>query len=1153
MKTKILSFIDFEKVDTLLEGFNKSTGFVTGILDLDGNILSKSGWRQVCTEFHRTNSETSKRCTISDTILAGQMAKGKKYHFYKCMNGLIDVAVPIVIKGEHIANLFSGQFFIEEPDEFFFKEQAKKFGLDEDSYLNALRKVPVMREEKVKDAMEFLLNMTQLISEITFQKLEQIELNEALRTSEERYRLFLENSMDAILLTSPEGSVFSANQAACTIFQQSEEEICNLGRNGLVDRYDPRLPLFLEERDRTGKAKGELLMFRKDGAKFPVEISTSIYTELNGQQRSSMIIRDITERKQTEAALRLSEEKFNKAFHNSPDAIIITTVSDGKIIDANETFFKLSGYKREFAIGYTSILLNLWNNPDDRLAYVTLLKEQGSVKEFETKFITSTGEVRDFFISGEVFTINDENCILGILRDITEHKKDKEALQKNEEKYRFMFNNNPQPNWIYDLQTLSFLEVNEAAIIHYGYSKEEFLSMTLKDIRPIEDIPSLLEDVNRTSIPFNNAGEWRHIKKNGAIIFVEIISHTVIFNGRDARHVLVHDITDRKLAEDALKQANNELEQLHNNLDEAVFTVDLIQNKVLYASKAHQNVFGQSPVEFMNNPQLWYEIILPEDKPIVDAGNAVLSSGNKLRHEYRIVLPNKQIRWIEAKMNPTLDKNGRLIRIDGVATDITHRKQIEKEYIESELNFHRSISESPVGIRIVSVKGKTIYANKAFLDIYEFNDLEEFTNTPAINRYTPESYVQHLERKKKRDDGNEVFDYEISIIGKNDEIRHIKVSRKEVLWDGIKHFQVINLDITEQRKAEEQLRKLSRAVEQSPDAICITNPQGIIEYVNPRTIVLTGFSANELINENARIFSSGEKSKEEYTQLWQTIKSGKIWIGELHNKKKTGELYWESTTISPIFDTAGQITHFLAIKEDVTERKRLNLALSHSEEQLRKFASHLQNVREEEKNALAREIHDDLGQILVALKIDTGLLKNEVVKSNTSIGSEEIIAKFDTIVTLIDKTIKTARRIMNGLRPELLEINGFVGAATSYLHEFEDRYHIICVFNSEISDSEMNSQQSLAFFRILQEALNNIAKHSKATLVKIHHRIDSNKLILEIIDNGVGFDKNISGRQDSYGMISMKERVVLLEGKLDIVSEIGKGTSVRVEIPYLIK
>jgi len=111
MKTKILELIDFEKIDILLEGFNKTTGFVTAIIDLDGTVFSKSGWRQICTEFHRINPETAKKCTISDTELAGKFAQGERYHFYKCLNGLVDVVVPVVIHGEHIANLFSGQFF----------------------------------------------------------------------------------------------------------------------------------------------------------------------------------------------------------------------------------------------------------------------------------------------------------------------------------------------------------------------------------------------------------------------------------------------------------------------------------------------------------------------------------------------------------------------------------------------------------------------------------------------------------------------------------------------------------------------------------------------------------------------------------------------------------------------------------------------------------------------------------------------------------------------------------------------------------------------------------------------------------------------------------------------------------------------------------
>ena len=177
MKTRILDYIDFDKVSTLLEGFNVSTGFVTAILDLDGNILTKSGWRQICTEFHRLNPETSKKCILSDTVLAGKMAEGEKYHFYECLNGLIDVAAPIVIRGEHIANLFSGQFFFEKPDISFFRKQAMMYGFNEKEYLKALNNVPVVSKEKVLAVMDFLLNMIQSL------KRPQRELRSAMRTA----------------------------------------------------------------------------------------------------------------------------------------------------------------------------------------------------------------------------------------------------------------------------------------------------------------------------------------------------------------------------------------------------------------------------------------------------------------------------------------------------------------------------------------------------------------------------------------------------------------------------------------------------------------------------------------------------------------------------------------------------------------------------------------------------------------------------------------------------------------------------------------------------------------------------------------------------------------------------------------------------------
>ena len=181
---RILNFIDFKRVNSLLEGFNQTTGFVTAILDLQGNILSKSGWRRICTDFHRIHPETAKKCKISDTVLANKMKRGEKYHFYECLNGLVDVAVPIVIKGKHVVNLFSGQFFFEKPDPAFFKAQAAEYGFDEKAYFEAFEQVPIVSKKKVKAAMGFLLDMTEMISEITFQRMEQIELNEQRKKGE---------------------------------------------------------------------------------------------------------------------------------------------------------------------------------------------------------------------------------------------------------------------------------------------------------------------------------------------------------------------------------------------------------------------------------------------------------------------------------------------------------------------------------------------------------------------------------------------------------------------------------------------------------------------------------------------------------------------------------------------------------------------------------------------------------------------------------------------------------------------------------------------------------------------------------------------------------------------------------------------------------
>ncbi len=580
MKINILDLIDFEKVDTLLEGFNKTTGFVTAILDLNGKVLSKSGWRQLCTDFHRINPETSKKCTISDTELAGKLAEGEKYHFYKCLNGLVDVAVPIVINGEHIANLFSGQFFFEEPDRKFFIKQAEKYGFDKEKYIKALEIVPVVSKEKVLVAMDFLLNMTQLISEMTFQKLEQMELNSTIRESEEKFKSVFESANVGKSITLPTGEI-DVNEAFSKMLGYNRDELQSKKWQDVTPEDEIPIiekilaTLLTGEKD---TARFEKRYICKNGIHIWADVSVSIRRDKKGNPFHFITtIIDITERKQIEAALRETEQLKTKFFDNLNEAQQISMVGSWEwdlltdvIWWSDETYHIFGVSRQNYVPSFEEN--GKFIHPEDSEKYR---------KQFEHSF--KTGEPLDMDIriiaSGAVKICNAKGKILldksgkqvrflGTIMDITERKKAEENIEKQNTYIKMILDNLPIGIATNEIDSMKVTYMNRKFSEIYGWPEDEFhyvgdfFEKVFPDIEYRQQMQTrILEDLASGDMERMNWDDLRITTKAGNQRTIHASNIPLI--NQNIMVSTVQDITERKHTEAEIRNQLDELQRWH--------------------------------------------------------------------------------------------------------------------------------------------------------------------------------------------------------------------------------------------------------------------------------------------------------------------------------------------------------------------------------------------------------------------------------------------------------------------------------------------------------------------------------------------------------------------------------------------------------------
>ena len=602
--------VDIGQIKRLLEAHFKITGILSAILDADENILVAVGWQELCTRFHRTHPVASKHCRESDAYIKRHLHDcNNGYLDYRCKNGLRDLAVPIIIRGRHLATFFTGQFFYDDdkPDLDFFRAQAREFGFDEEAYLEAVKRVPVITRDHVQTFMEYNLNLVLIMAETGLKNLKLAEEVKKRKNSEAKLEEtgdFLEKVMDSIadpiFVKDRKHRLLLVNKAECDLAGKSRAEM--IGKTDYDFFPREQVDIFWEKDNivfKTGLDNAnEEEITDAHGESRVIVTKKNLFKGKSGNNFLVGIIRDVTDLKRAETEIRVLNDELEQRISQRTAQLatvneqlsieiaerkriieellltqscvdnasigIFRISEEGRILFVNNCAAGRLGYTQEELCSMTIFDIDPTFNPERFREHRHWLRSEGT-RAFETMHKCKDGSTFPVEITVNLLEHQGKTFSVSFAKEITDRKLAERRLGL----MNFAFDRVHEAAYLVDEQG-RFLYVNEGACKALGYGREELLDMGVPDIDPLyphEEWPAVLRDLKKHgAITF----ESMHKTRDGHVFPVEMHVNYFDYEGRSFSLGLARDITERKLFEEKLRKKRRQLEELNSTLHKRV-------------------------------------------------------------------------------------------------------------------------------------------------------------------------------------------------------------------------------------------------------------------------------------------------------------------------------------------------------------------------------------------------------------------------------------------------------------------------------------------------------------------------------------------------------------------------------------------------------